>query len=68
MGAMNIEGNVQLMDDDENLAGAVGYAPDGANQYMVQQHPGVDDENAGAMPGYGEEDDALEDEEDDQTQ
>lgn len=36
VGEMNIEGNGQMMDDDENLEGAVGYGPDEANQYLVQ--------------------------------
>lgn len=68
VGEMNIEGNVPMMEEEEHLAGAAGYAPDGANQYLVQQHPGaVEDENAGALAAYGEEDDALEDEEDEQN-
>jgi hypothetical protein len=68
VGEMNLEGNAQMMEDEEDLAGAVGYAPDGTNQYLVQQHPGaVEGETAGALAAYGEEDDALEDEEDEQN-
>jgi gamma-glutamylcyclotransferase (GGCT)/AIG2-like uncharacterized protein YtfP len=69
VGEMNLEGNVQMMEDEEDLVAAVGYAPDGTNQYLVQQHPGaVEDEDAGALAAYGEEDEALEDEDEQNPQ
>ena len=35
VGEMNLEVNGQMMEEEEDMAQAVGYAPDGANQYLV---------------------------------
>lgn len=66
VGEMNIEGSEQMIlnneEEEENMAVANAYVPPGASEYIVQQHPGSQEDGDGALQGYGEEDDVVEDE------